>query len=238
MLKKRTIFTTLIILGLFVLSACERETILMSDDHLNQIHVVGTGTVTMSPDIATAQIGVQTFSSEVEPAINENNRKSDAIQAALRKQGIEEKDMRTSSFSIYPQRDYQHNKPDEIIGYQVNNTISVIIRDIDSVGKILQVAIDAGSNNIYGINFTLDDQEPFENEARVKAIENAREKAESMAEAAGINLGKVLSISESSGSWPIMAKADYDGREFSSEVPIQPGELELTISVEMVFEIP
>ena len=238
MLKKRTIFTTLIILGLFVLSACERETILMSDDHLNQIHVVGTGTVTASPDIATAQIGVQTFSSEVEPAINENNRKSDAIQAALRKQGIEEKDMRTSSFSIYPQRDYQHDKPDEIIGYQVNNTISVIIRDIDSVGKILQVAIDAGSNNIYGINFTLDDQEPFEDEARVKAIEDAREKAESMAEAAGINLGKVLSITESSGSWPIMAKADYDGREFSSEVPIQPGELELTISVEMVFEIP
>ena len=238
MLKKRTIFTTLIILGLFALSACERETILMSDEHLNQIHVVGTGTVTASPDIATAQIGVQTFSSEVEPAINENNRKSDAIQATLRKQGIEEKDMRTSSFSIYPQRDYHHDKPDEIIGYQVNNTISVIIRDLDSVGEILQAAIDAGSNNIYGINFTLDDQEPFEDEARVKAIEDAREKAESMAEAAGINLGKVLSISESSGSWPIMAKADYDRMESGGAVPIQPGELELTISVEMVFEIP
>jgi uncharacterized protein YggE len=237
-LKKNVFYTMLLILGLVSLYACERETIVMSDENLNQIRVVGSASITTSPDIATVQIGVQTFNSELEAAIDENNRKSEAIQTALRQQGVEEKDIKTSSFNVYPQRDYQNNKPDVIVGYQVDNTVSAVIRDLDSVGKTLQAAIDAGANNIYGISFSLDDPRPFEDEARVKAIEDAREKAESMAEAAGIKLGKVLSINEISGSSPAVARAEYDEAVYKAEVPIQPGELELTMSVEVVFEIP
>jgi uncharacterized protein YggE len=232
-------YTILIILGLVALSACERETIVTpADEQRDQIRVVGTATVRTSPDIATAQIGVQTFSKEVEPAITENNKKSEAVQEALRQQGVEEKDMRTIAFNVYPQRDYENNRPEDIIGYQVNNTISVVLRDLSSVGKTLQAAITAGANNISGVTFTLSDPESFRDDARIKAIEDARRKAESMAEAADIELGKVISMAEVSQSGSIVARAAYDEDAFEKEVPIQPGELELTVSVEMVFEIP
>jgi len=231
-------YVVLIILGLIFLSACERETIIMPSEELNQIRVAGTATVKTSPDIATAQIGVQTFSKEIEPAIDENNKKSEAVQEALRQQGVAEKDMQTVSFNVYPQRNYINNKPEEIIGYQVDNTISVVLRDLKTVGRALQAAITAGANNISGVSFTLADPEPFRNEARVKAIEDARQRASSMAEAAGIELGKVISITELSQPGPIIVRAAYDKAAFENEVPIQPGELELTMSVEMVFEIP
>jgi uncharacterized protein YggE len=231
-------YTMLVILGLVALSACERETILTTDEARDRIRVVGTATIRTSPDIATTQIGVQTFSKEVEPAIAENNEKSEAVQEALRQQGVEEKDMRTVSFNVFPQRDYQNNRPNEIIGFQVDNMISVVLRDLTSVGKTLQAAITAGANNISGVAFTLADPEPFRNEARTKAIEDARQRASSMAEAAGVELGKVISIAELSQPGPIIARAAYDEAAFKNEVPIQPGELELTVSVEMAFAIP
>jgi uncharacterized protein YggE len=209
-----------------------------ADEERDRIRVTGTATIKKSPDIATTQIGVQTFSEEIEPAIAENNEKSSAVQEALRQHGVEEKDMRTVSFNVFPQRDYKNDRPNEIIGFQVDNIISVVLRDLASVGKTLQAAITAGANNISGVSFTLADPEPVTNEARTKAIEDARQRAESMAEAAGIELGKVISITELSQSGPIITRAAYDETAFENEVPIQPGELELTVSVEMVFAIP
>ena len=107
--KMYTMYTVLIIMALIALSACDRETIIMPDSDDNRIYVTGAATITTSPDIAIAQIGVQTFNKEVEPAVDENNRKTDAIIAALRAQGVNENDMKTTSFNIYPQRDYRDN---------------------------------------------------------------------------------------------------------------------------------
>ena len=234
--KTYVMYTVLIALGLIALSACDRETVIMPDADDNRIYVTGTATMITTPDIAITQIGVQTFDKEVEPAVDENNRRAEAIIAALRAQGVEERDMKTSYFNIYPQRDYNENTY-EIIGYQVNNTISVTLRDLDAVGKTLQVAITAGANTISGLSFTLDDPEPFRDEARTKAIEDARRRAESMAEAAGIELGKVISISETSSGYYIARSESYDAAMVKEEVPVQPGELEVTIQVSMVFEI-
>lgn len=235
--KKYVMYTALIALALVALSACEREIVIMPDSEDNRIYVTGTATVTTSPDIAITQIGVQTFNKEVEPAVDENNRKTDAVIAALRAQGVAEKDIRTTSFNIYPQRDYKGNNNYEIVGYQVNNTVSATLRDLDSVGKTLQLTIEAGANNISGISFTLDDPEPFRDEARTKAVEDARRRAEGMAEAAGIELGKVISISESSYSGYVVARGESYDVAMAKEVPIEPGELELTVQVSMVFAI-
>ena len=234
--KTYVVYTVLIALGLIALSACERETVIMPDSNDNRIYVTGSATVTTTPDIAITQLGVQTYNTEVEPAVDENNQKAEAIIAALRAQGVEDRDMKTSYFSIYPQRDYNENTY-EIIGYQVNNTISVTLRDLDAVGKTLQVAITAGANTISGLSFTLDDPEPFKDEARTKAIEDARRRAESMAEAAGIELGKVLSVSETSSGYYVGRAESYDAGMAKNEVPVEPGELEVTIQVSMVFEI-
>ena len=231
-------YIALVILGLVALSACEDETIIFpADEQQNRIRVVGAVTITTSPDIATASLGVQTFDREVEPAVDDNNRKAEAIIEALLGQGVEEKDVKTTSFNIYPQRDYTNNNPNEIIGYQVNNTVSVTLRDLDSVGKALQKAIDAGANTVSSLIFTLDDPEPIRQQARTKAIEDARERAESMATAAGIELGKVVNISELSAPGPIIYRAELEDAAYKSGVPVQPGELGLTVQVELVFAI-
>ncbi len=238
-MKNWNILTTIAI-GLIVvitLSACEdKDTIILpSTTQQNQMQVTGTATTKKSPDIAIAQIGVQTINKEVEPAVAENNRKAEAIISALKQIGISEKDIKTVSFNIYPLRDYKNNDPNTIIGFQVDNTVSITFRNLDIVGKGLQSAITAGANNIYGIEFTLSDPEPVRNELRVLAIQDARKKAENMAQAAGIQLGKIISINESS-STPIYRYA-YDKVAAESAVPVQSGELDITVQVNIVYEL-
>ncbi len=237
-MKNLKILTTLA-MGLIIvitLSACEdKDTIILPGAApQNQLQVTGTATSKKSPDTAIAQIGIQTINKEVEPAVNENNRKAEAIISSLKQLGIAEKDIRTVSFNIYPLRDYNKD-PSTIIGFQVDNNISVTFRKLDIVGKGLQTAITAGANNIYGIEFTLADPEPVRNELRVLAIQDARKKAENMAQAAGIQLGKIISINESS-STPIYRYA-YDKASAESAVPVQPGELDITVQVNIVYEI-
>jgi len=224
------------ILVMVALSACEDETIILGNEMQNQIRVVGKASMNKAPDIATSQIGVQTFNKEVEPAVAENNRKSDAVISALRQQGIAEKDIYTTQFNIYPQRDYANNRPNEIIGFQVDNMVSVTIRDIKIIGKALQTAINAGANNIHGLNFTISDTETIKRDLRLKAIQDARKQAEDIAAAADIKLGKIITINDLSMSVPIY-RANYDKAAAEIAVPIQTGELELSAQVEIVFEI-
>lgn len=227
---------TIIIAILVALSACEETIILPGDEQINQLRVVGSAKTVKAPDIATTQVGVQTFNREVEAAVAENNKKSEAIINALRQQGIEEKDIRTSQFNIYPQRDWQNGKQGEIIGFQVDNMISITIRKLDTVGKVLQAAINAGANNVYGLNFTLDDPEPLKRELRLKAIEDARKQADDIAKAAGVELGKVIAINDV--SWYVPSKGvSYDRAAAEGAVPVESGELNITVQVEVVFSI-
>lgn len=234
-MKNYKVLTVLAGLWLIALSACEdKDTIILPGQQQNQLRVIGTATIKRAPDIATAYIGVQTISKEVEAAVAENNEKSSAVIEALRQQGVAEEDIQTSFFNISPQRDY--NKPNEIIGFQVDNTISVIFRDLDNIGKGLQSAITAGANNISGISFSIADLEPLRSEARTKAIQDARQQAESIAKAAEIELGKIISINETVQG-PITPWRSYDKAVIESQVPIQPGELEITVQVELVYAI-
>jgi len=233
----KTISILMILSLVAFLSACEdTDNITISSESPNQMRVSGYATITKSPDIAISQIGVQTIAKEVDPAINENNKKAEAIINALKSLGIAEKDIQTTSFNIYPQRDYSKD-PNLVIGYQVDNMLSVTFRDLDKVGKGLQEAINAGANNIYGISFTLDDPEEARGEARLLAIQNARKKAEDMAEAAGIVLDKIINVNETSGSSPIYSGASYSKADAEARVPIQSGELDITVQVELVYLI-
>ncbi|MEK7398059.1 MAG: SIMPL domain-containing protein [Candidatus Poribacteria bacterium] len=236
-MKKLTNFMMIMILLVpVVFYACgDTDNITLSSESQNQMRVVGSSSINKSPDIATTQIGVQTIAKEVDPAINENNRKAEAIIAALRNMGIAEKDIRTSSFNITPQRDYQQpNYP--LIGYQIDNMLSVTFRDLTKVGKGLQNAINAGANNIYGVSFTLADPESARSEARTLAIQDARKKAENMASAAGITLGKIISVNEVSSAVSVDSR-NYDKAAAEGQVPIQPGELGVVVQVELVYLI-
>ena len=233
-MKKLTI---LLALSLVVFYACDgTENITLSPEPQNQMHVVGSATIKKAPDMAVSQIGVQTINKELDPAINENNSKAAAIIEALKQMGIADKDIQTTSFNIYPQRDYANNKPNEIIGYQVDNMLSVNFRDLTKIGTGLQRAINAGANNIYGISFTFADPISLQDEARIEAIKDATKKAKSIADAAGIKLGKIVSINEISSSSPIISR-DYSKAEAAAAVPIQSGEIGLTVQVQIVYSL-
>ena len=225
---------------LALLNGCETGDTIVSpaDGGDNRIYVSGSATVKADPDIAQAQLGVQTFADSVGKAVAENNARSGAIQAALAAQGIAAKDMLTTGFNVYPQMDYEKDRAGVVVGYWTSNMLSVKIRNLAKVGDILQAGIDAGANNVSGLYFSLEDPDSLLQEARVQAVADARKRAESLVTAAGAKLGKVLSIRETSPWYgPVMARADFDKAEGAASVPVQPGELEVTGQVEVVFEI-
>jgi uncharacterized protein YggE len=226
---------------LALLSGCETgDTVIApADSGEDRIYVSGSATVKADPDLAQAQLGVQTFADSVSKAVAENNARSGAIQAALAAQGIGAKDMKTSGFNVYPQMDYEKHRSGVVVGYWATNTLGVKIRELAKVGQILQAGIAAGANNVSGLYFSLEDPDSLLQEARVQAVADARRRAEALVGAAGGKLGKVLSIRESSPWYgPVMARADFAKNAAGVEmVPVQPGELEVTGQVEVVFEI-
>jgi uncharacterized protein YggE len=220
------------------LAGCAGDTIVGDQaTQENRIYVSGTATVEAAPDMAQAQLGVQTFAKTVDEAMAENNTRTAAVLAALAQEGVAAKDLQTVSFNLYPQQDPKGEDPTLILGYWVNNTVEVKIRDLSRVGRVLQAGIAAGANTSYGLAFTLSDPDSLRQEARQEAVEDARNRAEALAEGAGVKLGKVIRIQESSSYYgPVYARADAAVGS-GAEVPLQPGELEVTAQVEVVFEI-
>jgi len=235
------LYGAVLILALVILAACgdSGDTIVSPAEVQNQIHVVGTATVKAAPDIAQTQLGVQTFSESLDEAMAENSTRAESVIAALKAGGVADRDIKTTSFHVYPQRDFRkEDSTGEIVGYWVNNTVAVTLRDLLRVGEMLQTAIDAGANSVNSLAFTLDDPDSLRQEARAQAVEDARQRAETLAAAAGVELGKPVRISEGSLGGPIYVRGTFDAAEAApSSVPVEPGELEVAAQVEVVYEI-
>lgn len=209
---------------------------LPADGTLDGITVSGTGKVTASPDIARVQVGVQTFNEELAAAVSANNEQAQAIIAALASAGVEKRDMRTANFTIAERRDYRVEGQNQVIGYDVTNTVAVTMRDLERVGDILQAAINAGANSVYSLQFAIDDAESFKTQAREKAIQDSQTRAQTMADAAGVTLGPAIRIVETTAG-TVAPRTNYDAAEADKSVPIESGELEVTVAVSVVYEI-
>jgi uncharacterized protein YggE len=206
------------------------------------ITVVGEGTVTIKPDVARANIGVEVMGSSVQEASSAATATMEAVLAAFQQQGIEAKDIQTSGFSIWVDRPYgPEGLPSETPVYRVSNNVAVAVRDLDSVGAVLDAAITAGANSIYGISFDLDDPSLVESEAREKAVANAEAKAQELAEFNNLQLGEVLSVSEVVGaavpyfSGSFRESAAAPGLGGGGAGPISPGELTFTMQLQIVY---
>lgn len=206
------------------------------------ISISGEGKVTAIPDIATLTIGLMTERSTVAAAQQENTEKMNKIIADLKTQGIEDADIKTTNYNIYPNYDY--NPTGRVLrGYHVDQNVTIKIRDLKKVSTILEIAGQSGANNVSGINFTIDDPEAYRQEARLAAITQAREKAEKLAEAAGVTLGKVVSFSESSGGYPepypVYARSYADAAVgLGGAAPeIEVGSNEVVVNATVTFEI-
>lgn len=205
------------------------------------LSVSGTGQANLTPDIAYVTIGVHSEGPDASDAATRNSTQTQTVVDAIKKFGIEAKDIRTTNFSIYPQQQYDMNgRPSGEITYMVDNSVYVTVRDLGKVGELLDVAVKAGANSISGIQFDVANRTAALAEARAAAIANARGLAQEMAKAAGVELGDIQAISLNTGGYPgPMYDMGYGGKmaEAAASVPISPGQMTLTVDVSVVYTI-
>ena len=215
------------------------------------VWVNGVGTVVTKPDIANLSLGVEAKSATVSKARNQAAVAMNAIVEFLIAKGVAERDIRTESFNISPQYSYQEkidsygNRTNQrvLTGYQVVNTASVTVRNMSKIGALLDGAVKAGRDlvRVNGIRFSVDDPDPLKVQARQLAVQQAVQKAEELTQSAGVTLGRLVYISESS-STPIYstveaARADFAGATSFAPTRINAGESEIQVTVQAVFTI-
>jgi uncharacterized protein len=206
------------------------------------IMVSGEGTVSVRPDIAKLALGVEASEPTVAAARERAATAMQAVQDALGRLGVAERDIRTQQFNIYPQYDYPRDGgTPRIVGFVVSNMVTVTVRDLDRTSEVLDSAVAAGGDSVRvnGISFTVENPEEFLSNAREEAVNVARQRAEVLARAAGVTLGTARSISESTSyyppPYPEFARSAQAGDAVST--PINPGEQELKVFVSVVYNI-
>ena len=240
--KRFTLFVAVLaLLALAVVPAVAQD--IGPDD--NTITVVGTVSASGAPDIANVEIGVESRNVDVGAAFNATNEKIDAVIQALVEVGVAREDIRTTGLNIY-----QDNYPRAMamesgseappIEYVVSNQLRITVRDIDLVADAVNAAVNAGANNIYGLNFGIDDREGLEADARANAMENARARAGQLAELVGVELGQVIRVNENMGGFsPFDVSNLAVGRDMpiGGGMPIEAGELSVTVQLQVTFRM-
>ena len=202
----------------------------------NTVTASGAGTTQAVPDTAEMSFGVTTTSPNAKSALDEASKGAEQIASAVKKQGVAAVDIQTQDVSVYPQTVDQNGKQ-VITGYQASLSVQVKVRDISKLGEVISAANAAGANDISGPTFTVADSAPARAKAIDKAVADARKSAEAMAKAAGKSVGAVLSMSSSdAGAVPGMYSTS-DAAGAAKSVPIQPGQLDITANVVVVFEL-
>jgi len=205
-----------------------------------RLDISAVGEVSRVPDVAIISTGVVTRAATATAAIHQNAQQMTRVRAALKRAGIDARDIQTSSLSLNPEYNYQQNQLPKLTGYQASNTLSVRFRDIGQTGKILDALVSEGANQISGPNLTIDKPEAAYDEARVKAIAVGRARADVYARALGMRVVRLLSVSESGGyaAPPPMPMQVYARAERSdASTSIDAGEQKLQVSVSMSFEL-
>ena len=213
-----------------------------TSQNLSGVSATATGKAIGEPDVAVLTFGVNVQRPTVEQARNDAAAAQQAVIDSLKGNGVQDKDVQTVQFSVYPQYDYTRsiNGTPRIIGYQVSNVVTTRIRDLSKTSKTIDDATRAGGNDavIQGISFSVDNPEELREQARRQAVQLAKAQAEQMADAAGEKLGKLISISESSGgaiSYNTRAGAELATQDV--QTPIESGELEITVTVSVLYAI-
>lgn len=215
------------------------------------IAVSGTGTASVKPDVALVNFGVQVTSTTVADARAKAAAAMESLTKAVKAKGVADADIQTQSFNINPQYAVATPVPNgtvkpgtpQIVGYTVSNQVQLKVRNLDSIADVLDTAIAAGGNSIRvnGMQFMIEKPDQHLAKAREEAVQNAKARAEVLAKAAGVKVGKPRSITESGGVFPQFGKLQAgpasapDGREVAT--PVSPGEETLSVSVSIVFEI-
>ena len=204
-----------------------------SEEQREGITVTGVGQVDSVPDEAEFSLGITTKGGTAREALAANSDRMRRLVAALKAAGVAERDIKTQNVSIGPNYDGETG-PD---GYSASNTVSVQIRDLDRAGAVLEAASQAGANNVYGPSLTRANREALEAQALERAVENARKRAETLARAADVRLGRVTAIVEAVDRGGFELYAARAAAEPAGDVPIEKGTEEIAASVTVTFAI-
>ena len=208
----------------------------------NQITVSGEGKVYAKPDIAVVDLQITTERTTVAEVTKSNTDKMNAVIEAIKGLEIEEKDIQTINYNLSPNYNWTEAQGRVFVGYTLNQTIEVKIRDFTKIGDVLTSATTNGVNNIGDLQLTLDNPEQFKEQARAKAIEQAKSNAQNLAKESGVKLGKIINIYENTSSYyPVtynMAKSMGGAALEQSSVPtIQSGEQEVSITINLTYQV-
>ncbi len=204
-----------------------------------RLDISATGSVSRVPDLAIISAGVVTKAATASAAIADNAARMERVRAALKRAGIAERDIQTSSINLNPDYRYQDNQPPVLTGYQASNNVSVKFRDIRNSGSVLDALVAQGANQINGPSLAIDKPEAAYDEARTRALAVGRKRAELYARSLGMRVGRLLSVSESGGyrspmPMPMMAQAE---RSSDAKTGIDPGSQDLEVTLAMSFEL-
>ena len=240
-MKTKSMFVAAVALLALVLSACGPTTINQeAQPVVRTISVTGSGQANLVPDIAYLYLGVHTEKPTASEAMAENNAQTQSMIDALTKFGIDKKDIRTTNFSIYPQDKYdpQSGTPTGEKVYSVDNTVYVTVRDLKQLGDLLDTVVAAGANTINSIQFDVADKAEAIKTARAEAVKDAQVQAQELADSAGVTLGEIQAL----GFYDSQPYPMYEGKgggavAQSAAVPIQPGQLTFTVTVNATYAI-
>ena len=206
------------------------------------VSVSGQGTVNVPPDTASITVGVDVTQPNLQEAQAQATDQMTKIIDAVKAGGVEDKDIQTTNYNVNIIYEYDQNGyPKKIQGFQVTNQVNVIVRAEDTLGQLLDDVVAAGANNIYGISFYVDDPSAAASQARKAAVADARQKADELAEAAGMRVGRIVSISENYSPPPMPVDfaqgAAAEDAALRSSVPIQAGSSEVVVNVQIYYEL-
>ncbi len=238
----RTVLALLI--GCAVLSAvpaaAQDATALVRPMTGTRLDISTTGSVSRVPDLAIISAGVVTKSATASGAIADNAARMERVRAALKRAGVADRDIQTSSISLNPDYRYENNQPPMLTGYQASNNVSVKFRDIRTSGTILDALVAQGANQINGPSLTIDKPEAAYDEARTKALAVGRARAELYARSLGMRVVRLLSVSESGGfarpPMPMSSRAE-SAMAADAKTSIDPGSQDLEVTLAMSFEL-
>ena len=225
--------------GLLAVACTEGDTTVNPPGSATGIAVTGTGKASGAPDIVTLQLGVQVEASTVAAARDGAAASQQKVIDAIKKAGVADKDIRTVQFSIEPQYDFS-TRIQTLRGYRVTNVINVTVRKVDDASKVIDDAVSAGGNNVVvrSISFSIEDPTSLRETAREEAMKDARARAGQLAKLGGVSLGGPISISEGTAVTPVpFLSAPRTGSGAEASTPIQPGELEVTVNVSVLYAI-
>lgn len=209
-----------------------------ADAEVRQVSVQGSGEVQGTPDTLNVNASIEFTAQDVTGAMNQTSERQQAVISTLVDAGVEREDISTSQVSLQPQFSGSSDNPSAIVGYRASNSIDIKIRQLDAGSQVLALIVSSGGDatRINSVNYSIDDDSALLRDARSRAYDDARERAEQYAQLAGLDLGEVVSITEAQGATPQASLPGPRGAE-TAAVPLEPGQLTVGFTVTVEWEL-